>query len=99
MEWIQVPIESRFVVDLVIALVFCEALLLIALLKSSGQRSRVPEFLIPLASGAVLLLALRSSVGEETSVWLNLLLAVAGMFHLWDLKTRWPGRQDTREES
>lgn len=93
MEWIQVPFESRLVVDLVLGAVLLEAIALVAILKWSGTRTHAAEFLIPLASGAVLLLALRSAIGGASAAWLALLLAMAGAIHYFDLRARWRTRE------
>jgi len=81
--------NSGQVVDLILALVFVEALVLFTFRYLTGRgvalRSLVPNLL----AGVFLLLALRSALLEapwsSTAVW----LAAALVAHVADLATRW----------
>jgi hypothetical protein len=82
-------VASGHVVDLILALVVVEGLLLFALGRWRGQGVPLADFLPSALGGVCLLLALRASLtgagGTAIVPWL------LGSFaaHLWDLKRRW----------
>lgn len=80
---------SGRVVDLVLALVAAEAVLLACHRLRSGRGVPVAEALAFLLSGACLLLALRAALVGASWEWIAVPLAGAGAAHLLDLRLRW----------
>lgn len=75
-------------VDLVIAITLAEALGLWAWSRWRGGIDF--DALAPsLASGLMLMVALRGAVGGAAWPWVVLPVALAGAAHLWDLRRRW----------
>jgi hypothetical protein len=83
---------SGDIVDLILALVAAEALVLTALRRWTGRGPPLRTLLGNLLAGACLLLALRTALTgapwQATAAWLGAALAA----HLWDLGQRWPRR-------
>lgn len=73
---------SGRVVDMILALVGAEAILLAALGRRLVSRRQVPALLANLASGACLLLALRSALLASWWGWIGVFLAAALICHL-----------------
>jgi hypothetical protein len=75
-------------VDLVIVITLVEA---VALWVWSRWRGAIDfDALLPsLASGLMLMAALRTAVGGAAWQWVVLPVALAGACHLWDLQRRW----------
>lgn len=84
---------SGDIVDLILALVAAEALVLAALRRWTGRGPPLGALLGNLLAGACLLLALRAALTgapwQTTAGW----LAAAFVAHLWDLGQRWPRRR------
>jgi hypothetical protein len=81
---------SGRIVDVVVALMLLEALLLIWL-HARHRRGPAPADLLPnLAAGLFLLLALRGALVGAHWSWLAASLAAALAAHLVDLARRWP---------
>jgi hypothetical protein len=82
-------------VDLVIALVVVEALVLVLLHRWRGI-GPAPRLMLPnLASGLCLMLALRAALSPSSTIGIALGLAGAGLAHAIDLVRRWPHRGST----
>jgi hypothetical protein len=83
---------SGAIVDLLLALLAAEALLLAIVRHWSGRGPPLRALLASLLAGAGLLLALRAALAgapwQTTASW----LATAFAAHLWDLGQRWPRR-------
>jgi hypothetical protein len=79
---------STTFVDAVLAITLVEAL---ALWAWSRWRGGIDfDALAPsLASGLMLMAALRLAVGGAASPWIALLVALSGVCHVWDLRRRW----------
>jgi hypothetical protein len=75
-------------VDGVIAITLVEAVVLWAWSRRRGGIDF--DALAPsLASGLMLMVALRMAVGGAAWPWVVLPVALAGLAHLWDLRRRW----------
>jgi hypothetical protein len=84
-------VASGRVVDLILALVVVEALLLFALHRWRGRGVPLADFLPGALGGVCLLLALRAALtGAHWTAIVPWLLASFAA-HLWDLKRRWHG--------
>lgn len=85
-------LASGRLVDLILALVVLEAIVLVLWHRRTG-RGLVPRDLLPnLAAGACLLLALRAVLAEAPWYCASAALAGAGLAHLLDLGLRWRGK-------
>lgn len=80
---------SGLAVDLVLALMTAEALLLIALHRRTGRGPSPSEWLANLISGFCLVLGVRAVIGGASWPWLALALSASLLAHLVDLKRRW----------
>lgn len=80
---------SGRIVDAILALVFVEGVLLALLHRRRGVGIAPTELLGFLASGAALLLALRSALVGAPWTWTAAWLAAALVAHVVDLARRW----------
>lgn len=80
--------HSGLIVELILALVVVEALLLAASRRFLGKGPSVGEWLPNLMSGAALLLALRLTIGQAAWPWVAAMLALSLAAHLTDLARR-----------
>jgi hypothetical protein len=82
---------SGRIVDLILALMAAEAVVLAVHYRRTGRGVPLPDLAVNLAAGAGLLLALRAALTGAgwawTAGWLTLALAA----HLADLARRWRG--------
>ena len=83
-------IPGTWLIDLVIAMTLLEGVLLAAYHRLTG-RGVAPRDLLPaLASGLVLMLALRAAMGGAAGgAWLAAALLASGLAHALDLRRRW----------
>jgi hypothetical protein len=80
---------SGRIVDLILALVVLEAVLLAVLHRRTG-RAPAPTALAPnLCAGAALLVALRCALTGAWWGWVAAALLAALVAHGWDLSSRW----------
>ena len=86
---ISEAIETGRIVDLILALVLLEGLLLIAFHKFSGRGLQPSRLIANLAAGASLLLALRAALTDAGPTVIAAMLLVSLLAHLWDLAMRW----------
>lgn len=85
-------IVSGRVVDLILALMVLEALVL-AIFWARTMRGVHPLSLaVNLAAGACLLMALRAALTDAQSATVGVFLSLALVAHLVDLALRWQGR-------
>lgn len=82
---------SGRIVDIIIALMVVEAIVLIAYHKSTGQGIKVPQVLSNLLAGICLFLALRLAITDAHWTWIGVALAAALAAHVLDLTSRWRG--------
>lgn len=82
---------SGRIVDLILAAVALEAVLLLAYRRRTGRGIRPVGLLATLSAGAALLLALRAALIGAWWGWIALALSVALLAHLVDLAARWRG--------
>jgi len=84
---------SGAIVDLILAFMALELIVLIIVRKKSVPALHIADVLASLAAGAALLLVLRSVMRgkpwEISAFW----LVVALLCHLWDLRRRWTARR------
>lgn len=81
--------SSGQVIDLILALVVAEGLLLLALYRFQGSGVRIADFLPNALGGACLLLALRAALTGAPWTGIAPWLLSSFAAHLWDLKQRW----------
>jgi len=77
------------VVDLILALMVLEALVLVVLWARTARGVPPLSLIVNLAAGACLLLALRAALTDSGAVVTGGLLALALVVHLADLALRW----------
>lgn len=80
---------SGLAVDLVLALMAGEAILLIALHRWAARGPAPSDWLANLASGFCLVLGVRAVIAGAPWPWLALALSGSLAAHLVDLKRRW----------
>ena len=81
-------------VDLVIAFTLIEGAALLLYHRAAGRGVAPRDFLLNMASGLCLMLALRAFARDAGVTWIALCLLSAGLAHGADLWMRW--RRDTR---
>jgi hypothetical protein len=80
---------SGRVVDLVLAIVVVETLVLVAWRLRTGGGLPVAALAVNLLSGAALMLALRAALVQAGWVWVAVPLCASFAVHLGDLALRW----------
>ncbi len=83
-------IASGHVVDIILALVAVEFLLLAAYRRRTGRGIALYDIAFNLMSGASLMLALRCALTGAAWPWIAAWLLAALLAHLADLRRRWP---------
>jgi hypothetical protein len=83
-------LASGGIVDLILALVAAEALLLAGWRRWTGRGLPLGALLGNLLAGACLLLAVRTALTDAPWPWTAAWLGAALAAHLWDLSQRWP---------
>ena len=81
--------QGPLVVDIAIAFITLETLLLWALHKISGRGLALADCLLTILSGACLMLALRCALTPDGWPGMALFLIAAGLAHGADLRARW----------
>jgi len=81
--------QSGLVIDLILVLVLIEAVLLWLFRRRTGRGPSMAGLLPTLASGALLLLALRMALVEARWIWIAGPLSLALVAHIVDLGLRW----------
>ncbi|MEP7297898.1 MAG: hypothetical protein ABI702_17075 [Burkholderiales bacterium] len=76
-------------IDLVIAFTLIEGVVLLLVHRITGRGVAAREFVLNMASGLCLMLALRGLVRDAGVPWLALCLLAAGVAHGADLWLRW----------
>ena len=82
-------VSSGRAVDIVLAVLIVEALVLLVYRRLTGRGIATAQLLTAVGAGACLALALRISLTDGGSLAIAMLLAVGGLFHLADLVQRW----------
>jgi hypothetical protein len=85
-------LASGRIVDLILALMVLEGIVLIAYNRRTGRGVAPVDLLVNLFAGACLLLALRAALTGLWWRWTALWLAAALLAHLADLWRRWQRR-------
>ncbi len=80
---------SGLIVDVAIGLSLIEAALVVLYRRHTGRGPETAEFLINMASGLFLMLALRAALVAAWWGWIAFFLTAAGAAHLTDLRRRW----------
>jgi len=81
---------SGRIIDLILALVVLEWLLLCGYHRITGRGPRPADLLANLLAGALLLLSVRLALAQVWWGYLACVLLLALVAHLWDLLRRWP---------
>ena len=80
---------SGRIADLILGIVAIEAVMIAALWRRTSRRGGPGGLLLTVASGALLILALRSSMAGDAWPWIAAFLAGALVAHALDLRHRW----------
>ena len=80
-------------IDLVIALTVLEGLVLALYHRRTGRGMAPRDFIANLGAGLALMVALRIGLSAGGWGWVAAGLALAGLLHASDLRSRWPGKQ------
>jgi hypothetical protein len=83
------PLAEPWIVDVILAFVVIEGLLLIVWRARIGAGPPVAGTLANLSSGAALLLALRAALSDASSMSVMACLSAALIAHVADLASRW----------
>ncbi len=89
MAMISDLIESGRIIDIILALVAAEALLLILVHKFWGRGPQPSRLIANLAAGSSLLLAVKAALLDAGPHVIAAMLLVSLLAHLWDLAMRW----------
>lgn len=87
-------IASGRIIDLVLAVMLAEAVVLGAYAARTGQGIAWPDIAINLVAGASLMLAVRAALVGAASHWLVGCLLASLLAHGLDLRRRWRHRND-----
>lgn len=82
------------IVDLIVAAMALEALLLVAYRRRTGRGIGARNLLVNMAAGLCLMLALRGALTGAAWVWVAACLAAGLLGHLADLWCRWPAGRE-----
>jgi hypothetical protein len=88
----QLVVSGR-IVDLILLLIVLEIAVLGYIRARRGSGIAWRALLPNLIAGAALLLALRAAITGAAWPWTALWLAVAGLAHVADLRTRWEAKR------
>lgn len=80
--------HSGVIVELILAAIVVEALLLMAVRRIRGRGPAIGDWMPNLLSGASLLLALRMTIAQSAWYWVAAFLALSLVTHLADLARR-----------
>jgi hypothetical protein len=83
--------ESGLIVDIMLAITLIEAVLLILWQRRTGRGPVPGALVVNLLSGACLMLALRQALLDAWWGWIACWLVASLLFHILDLRRRWPG--------
>jgi hypothetical protein len=86
-------ISNAQLIDVVIAVTLLECLALIVYHRLTKRGLAPKDYLLNLAAGFCLMLALRSALADTGWMWMVLCLMAAGLAHGTDLWTRWKRAQ------
>jgi hypothetical protein len=82
-------IASGRLIDLILALMLAEAVVLYAHRRHTGRGLPASGIVVNLAAGASLMLAVRAALTDAAPGWIAACLAVSLLAHLGDLAIRW----------
>ena len=82
-------LSSGWLLDLILAGVAMEAVILVALFRATGRGVRPGDLLANLAAGACLLLAMRLGMAGAWWGWVCACLAGGLACHVADVRARW----------
>jgi hypothetical protein len=82
-------VSNGQIIDIVIAVTLLECAALIFYHRLTRRGLAPKDYLLNLAAGFCLMLALRSALTDAGWVWMALCLMAAGLAHGTDLWTRW----------
>lgn len=81
---------SGLVIDVIVALVVLEGLLLVSYRRLTGRGPAPTDALVNLAAGLCLMLAVRAALVEAGWQWVAFWLFASLIAHFVDLGRRWP---------
>jgi RsiW-degrading membrane proteinase PrsW (M82 family) len=93
--WLEWWLSSGHAIDLILAVVAVELVVLVFWLKANGKAWSWAELVGPVFAGIFLMLALRNVLVGGSALVTALWLALSGPAHLYDLVRRvrrWPSR-------
>jgi len=85
-------LSAAGLIDLVMAITLLEAAALSLHHRLTGKGVAPGDFIVNLASGLCLMLALRGALGDAGNAWVLVPLALAGLVHAFDISRRWRTR-------
>jgi hypothetical protein len=80
---------SGSIIDLILAMMVAEALILVTFRSITGRGAPQVEILTNLLAGAFLMMALRNALIQSHWTWTAAWLAAALLAHVADLAARW----------
>jgi len=86
-------ISSSQLIDIIIAVTLLECSALMVYHRRTGRGLAPNDYLLNLAAGIGLMLALRSALADAGWLWMVLCLTAAGLAHGTDLWSRWKRSQ------
>jgi len=93
---LSAALTTTWLIDAVIVFTLLECLALVVFNRRTGGGVAVPDFLVTIASGLCLMLALRCLARDSEPAWVALFLLAAGVAHGADLRLRWQRRSRRR---
>jgi hypothetical protein len=85
-------LAAVWLIDVVIAITLLEAAALSLHHRLTGKGVAPGDFIVNLASGLCLMLALRGALSDASTGWVLMPLALAGLVHAFDISRRWRTR-------
>ena len=85
-------IETGRIVDIALAVLVAEIIVILALRRSSGAGVPARSLLINAGAGGSLMLALRAALTDAGWTWVAAFLVAALVFHAADIAQRWQRR-------
>jgi len=89
MTWLTPLITSGFAIELIVALMLLEGLLIAWWHGRTGLGPGLAGFAATLVSGLCLMMALRAGLVGDGALWIGFWLIAALIAHLTDLLRRW----------
>jgi hypothetical protein len=88
-------VASGWLVDLIIGFTVLEIVGLWLFHRLTGRGLDAPRLLPNLMAGLSLMLAVRAAMAQAAWPWIVIPMAASGLFHVADLRQRWPRKPRT----